>query len=382
VNRDETGRNRGIAFALGAAVISGLAVFINGYGVRAVPDATVYTTAKNLVAALLLGLLVAVSTRRVRSPVGGPRRPPVLLAGLLGVAVVGGSIPFVPFFEGLARASSTHAAFVHKTLVVWVAALAVPLLAERFRSTHVAAVALLLTGLVLLDGGLRGFRMGTGEWLILAATLLWAIEVVVAKRLLRDVPAGHLGLARMGLGVLLLLGWLAATGRLGGLADMGIDGWWWAAVTGLILAGYVATWFTALAYAPAIDVTAVLVVGAVVTGILSSAVHGTVAAPTQVAGWCSCWPVRPSSPGPPGLHRWRRIRRADPVPWETLTTECPFAGAPGARSVAAASGPPVAGRSALIDRFGAPNVDPTPEPVGYTSRRLPAYRAAADEPRW
>ena len=46
---------RGIGFAFAAAAISGVAVFVNGYGVRAVPDATVYTTAKNLVAATVLG---------------------------------------------------------------------------------------------------------------------------------------------------------------------------------------------------------------------------------------------------------------------------------------------------------------------------------------
>ena len=39
---------RGLTLALAAAGVSGLAVFVNAYGVRAVPDATVYTTAKNL----------------------------------------------------------------------------------------------------------------------------------------------------------------------------------------------------------------------------------------------------------------------------------------------------------------------------------------------
>ena len=51
--------------------------------------------------------------------------------GCSRVAVVGGSVPFVLFFEGLARAEATQAAFIQKTLVVWVALLAVPLLHER-----------------------------------------------------------------------------------------------------------------------------------------------------------------------------------------------------------------------------------------------------------
>ena len=197
MNRRSTGR--GLAFAAVAAGISGFAVFLNGYGVRAVPDATVYTVAKNLVAALVLLVLVPVAATRGTPPAdGGARRTPARIGGLLAVAVVGGSLPFVLFFEGLATASSAHAAFIHKTLVVWVALLAVPLLQERLRWPHLAAIALLVTGLVLLDGGLGGFQVGTGELLILAATLLWAVETMLVKRLLRTVAVGHLALVRFG----------------------------------------------------------------------------------------------------------------------------------------------------------------------------------------
>ena len=263
---------RGITLAFTAAAISGLAVFINGYGVRAVHEATVYTTAKNLVAALVLVVFagLALLGRRPAMPRSGRQ-----LAGLGAIAVIGGSVPFVLFFEGLARASSTHAAFVQKTLVVWVAALAVPLLGERLRAAHVAAMALIVGGLVVLDGGLRGFRFGDGELLILAATLLWAVEVVLVKRLLRDLAPATLSVARMGAGVVLLLGWLAVTGRLGALVHLSGRGWLWSIATGVVLAGYVATWFTALSMAPAVDVTAVLATGAVITALLGYAVKGT-----------------------------------------------------------------------------------------------------------
>jgi len=116
-------RAAGAALALIAALVSGVAVFVNGYGVHAVKDATVYTTAKNLVAAVLLGALAALATAR-RSPARLTRpRGRRQWAGLAVVAVVGGSVPFVLFFEGLARASSVQAAFIQKTLVVWVALL-------------------------------------------------------------------------------------------------------------------------------------------------------------------------------------------------------------------------------------------------------------------
>jgi drug/metabolite transporter (DMT)-like permease len=273
----------GIARAFAAATISGVAVFANGYGVHAVPDPTVYTTAKNLVAAaLLVAVLVAVVTGRGTARPVVTRRPRWTM--LVAVAVIGGSVPFVLFFEGLARASSTHAAFVQKTLVVWVAVLAVPLLGERLRPLHVAAMVMIVGGLVALDGGLRGFRFGNGELLVLAATALWAVETVIAKRLLAGTPPLRVAAVRMGGGVVLLVGWLAVTGRLHALDHLGARGWLWSAATGAILAGYVVTWYAALARAGAIEVTAILTVGAVITAALSTVVKGTIVPVVGLAG--------------------------------------------------------------------------------------------------
>jgi drug/metabolite transporter (DMT)-like permease len=270
----------GLWWAFGAAIVSGFAVFINAYGVKAVPDATVYTTAKNLVAAIvLIGLFVA--ARPVRKPIRLSARARI---GLAAVAVVGGSVPFVLFFEGLARASSSQTAFVQKTLVIWVALLAVPLLGERVGALHVAAIGTLVVGQAVLAGGVSHVRWGTGEWLVLAATLLWSVEVVLARWLLRDITPDVLAVARMGGGVVLLLGWVAVSGRWHTLAALGANGWAWAALTGVILAGYVALWFTALAQAPAVDVTAVLVVAALITSGLNVVVKGTAIGPATGVG--------------------------------------------------------------------------------------------------
>jgi uncharacterized membrane protein len=85
----------------------------------------------------------------------------------------------------------------------------------------------------------------------------------------------------MGLGTLLLLGWLAVSGKLGQLTGLDATQWRWVVLTGLLLAAYVATWYAALQRAQAIDVTAVLVFGAVVTAVLSGAADG---ARVSVAG--------------------------------------------------------------------------------------------------
>ena len=274
-------RARGIALAFVTAVVSGVSIYVNGHAVRHFGDATVYTTAKNAVAGLLL-LLAAVTAPVVRpASVAGPRPRGGRAAALLAVAVVGGSVPFVLFFEGLARAEATQASFIQKTLVVWVALLAVPILRERVRAPHVLAVVLLVAGQAWLAGRVGTIAFGTGEAMILAATLLWSVEVVYVKRLLVSIAPRTLAAARMGLGTVLLVAWLGITGKVGDLAGFGVDQWRWILLTGLLLTAYVATWYAALARAQAVDVTATLVFGAVVTALLSGAADG---APVSVLG--------------------------------------------------------------------------------------------------
>ncbi len=266
-------RSRGIAVAVGAAVISGFAVFVNGLAVQRFADATVYTTAKNLIAgaALAIALVATTTVSSIRRPAAVPRSAWPALAV---IALVGGAVPFVLFFEGLARATSTNAAFIHKTLVIWVAVGAGVFLKERVTAVHVGAIALLVVGHLMLTGGLGGATFGGAELLVLGATLCWAAEVVIVKRMLATVPYQIAAVTRMVGGSALLVGWLAIKGDLAALVGFDLSQWSWLVVTGATLAAFVGTWYAALALAPAIDVTAVLVLGAVITGLLNSGLRG------------------------------------------------------------------------------------------------------------
>jgi drug/metabolite transporter (DMT)-like permease len=267
-------RAAGIALAFLTASISGVSIWLNGRAIAHFTDATVYTTAKNAVASvLLLGLLLALVWRgRVSLSSVTRWRWPALIA----VAVIGGSVPFVLFFDGLKESQATQAAFIQKTLVIWVALLAVPLLKERFGWPHALAIGFLIGGQVWLAGTLGTVVFGKGEAMILGATLLWSVEIVFVKYLLRSIPSSVLAAARIALGTVLLLCWLVLTGKLDDLTGLSALQWRWALLTGLLLTAYVATWFGALARAQAIDVTAVLVFGSLVTAILSGVIDGAV----------------------------------------------------------------------------------------------------------
>jgi drug/metabolite transporter (DMT)-like permease len=273
-------RQTGVMLAIATALISGFAVFINGYGVRAwvaegVASPTTYTTFKNLIAALALLGVGLIATRRHSSK--GLTRPASTKQwlGLGAVAVIGGSVAFALFFEGLARASSVQAAFLHKTLLIWVGILAVGFLHEKVKPIHIAAVCLLVWGQFVLVGGLGGFSFGIGEAMIFGATLLWSVEIVIAKRLLSSLSSTTVAVARMAGGAALLVMWGWLGGGFGAMGALALTQIGWVLVTGLVLAGYVGTWYAALARAPALDVTAVLVGGAVITAVLRYVFNGT-----------------------------------------------------------------------------------------------------------
>jgi drug/metabolite transporter (DMT)-like permease len=287
--RSDVRRPSGAVVAGVTAVVSGVSVFVNSYGVHAIGQATVYTTAKNLVAAVLL-VAAALGLRASRNPAGGrlrseerPAAGPVdrgrgvagrgiaRAAAFAYVGVVGGGVAFVMFFEGLARTAAEPAAFLHDTMVIWVAMLALPALRERLTAWNLAAIALLVAGQVVVTGGVGHLVAGKGDLLVLGATVLWSVETVVARRLLAYSAPEALAVVRMGVGVVVLLGFTATTGQLGALLALHADQWAWALATGALLAAYVGSWMLALSRARALDVTSVLVGSVVVTYLLDYA---------------------------------------------------------------------------------------------------------------
>jgi drug/metabolite transporter (DMT)-like permease len=271
----------GIGLAAATACISGVSIFVNGLVVKEFSDPVALTGARNaLVGLVLLGILVAsggmqeVRTLRRRQT-----------AGLAALAVLGGSVPFILFFSGLAEATGPGAALIHKTLFIWVAALAIVFLGESLGIAQVVALVALLAG-VLLIGPTGAVGAGPAEVMVLAATLLWSVEVIVARRLLggEGVSVRLAATSRMALGAVVIAAFLVASGRIGAVAAFSIQQWAIVTATGVLLLGYVTTWYAALQRAPASLVTAVLVGGAVVTGALATIRTGTIPAPPVEAG--------------------------------------------------------------------------------------------------
>ncbi|HCC21848.1 hypothetical protein A2480_02225 [Candidatus Uhrbacteria bacterium RIFOXYC2_FULL_47_19] len=251
--------------ALITAAISGTNTFLAKFALNSFSSPVAYTTLKNaLVAIALVGILLALKKRHELSQLSKRQ-----ILTLLAVGLIGGAIPFVLFFTGLTMTSATSAALIHKTLFIWVAIMAVPLLKERVSVLQWLGI-IALFGANLLIGGFKGFEFNIGELMILGATLMWSVENVLAKKLLTDLSAITVSGARMIIGSAALIVYLLVTEGLPNLTAVSGAEWGWTLLTSALLLGYVITWYSALKRAPATYVATLLVLATLVTNVLSA----------------------------------------------------------------------------------------------------------------
>ncbi len=268
----------GIAFALIAATVSGVSVYVAKVGTQLVPDPFVYTTARNLTVGVLL--VIGLATFGNQLDFRALSRPSLLRLGL--IAVIGGSVPFLLFFWGLTLTSAATGSLIQKSQFIWVALLATPFLGERLNRLHLVAVAVLI-GSLAVQGPAVLATPGVGVGLVLAATVLWAAETIVVRRILSDVPVLLVATARMAGGAVIMVVALVATGRGSMLFQLNGLQLAWVVGPGLILLAYVLVWYRALQGSPALVVTGLLALGAPVTAVLASAAasYAAVALPTR-----------------------------------------------------------------------------------------------------
>jgi len=254
--------SKGFKLALATAGFSGAAIFLNSLTVKAVGDALVFTTVKNLGVGIILGLILLRSKINWGEVTNEWRR-------LLLIGIIGGSLPFYLFFQGLLTANPATAALIHKTLIFWVALWAVPVFKEKISVKQWLALGIIF-GSNFIIGGLPALKWGRGEVMILAATLLWALENIIAKAALKNLSAEVVGGARMILGSLLLFGAVMMSGKMGLIFNLNAGQWGMTFVSIGLLFGYVMSWYKALKLAPVTLVATVLTLATIITNVISS----------------------------------------------------------------------------------------------------------------
>ncbi len=261
---------KGLLLVFSTAVISGFSIFINKFGVD-LADPYIFAFLKNAVVALALtGLILFLKNPAVLRSL---KLKQWLLLVLIGL--IGGSIPFLLFFKGLALTSAAQGSFIQKTMFIYVAAMAIIFLKEKLSRNFLIGALLLLLGNTLLLKTLN-FSFGYGDLLIFFAALLWAAENIISKYTLKDTPAKTVAWGRMFFGSIFILGFLGASGRLDLIAALNFEQIIWVLITATILLGYVITWYSGLKHIPVSVACAILLLGSPITTLLTAITAGKI----------------------------------------------------------------------------------------------------------
>ncbi len=252
--------NKGILFALGTALVSGVSIYLNKFAVGQT-DPVLFSFLKNLLVAIVLGaFLVKISdvkkafSKKTSLPLGY-------------ISLFSGGTAFLLFFLGLKETSAVSANFFHKSMFLGVFALSIFLLKR-----NVSLKNSLISGAILLGNFLfwkvAKISLNYGDFLVLGATLLWAGEAVIVEKFLSKIPAKTLSLVRFAGGLPVLLLFLL----FGKKTDWSIafNSFQWTLGLAGVLLLYSLLYFSALKESGAFATTAVLSASPLVTYALSS----------------------------------------------------------------------------------------------------------------
>jgi len=263
-------RTKGLLLVFSTAIISGFSIFINKFGVS-LTNPYVFTFLKNTIVALLLTAVILFfkdfkALKQLR-----PKQ--WILLVLIGL--VGGSIPFLLFFKGLAMSGAAQGSFIQKTMFIYVAVIAMIFLKEKLSKNFLIGALLLLLGNLLLLKTLK-FSFTYGDLLIFLATLFWAAENVISKYALRELVGRTVAWGRMFFGSIFILGYLGLSGQLSLVENVTFPQIIWISITSMLLFAYVMTWYSGLKYIPVSLATAILLLGSPITTLLTVMATGKI----------------------------------------------------------------------------------------------------------
>lgn len=250
--------NKGTAFALFAGILSGFTIFYNKVIVVSGIDPLVLNIFKNAGAALVLTLLMLPHLKELRSLTWKDT------VRLIGIALIGGSIPFILFFDGLRTVPALSANIIQKSMFVWVGLLAIPFLKEKMSKIALVGYGVLILALLLPSLSEIKLNNTTGLLMICTATLLWSIEYILVKKTIKTIHPSITAWARMAGGVVVLVafGLFKFGGDIPAVPEkfiLPIVG------SGILLATYVTFIHKALAKIPATTTASIITIAPVVT---------------------------------------------------------------------------------------------------------------------
>ena len=260
-NKFKFENKNGLMLVFFTAIISGFSIFINSIGVKEF-ESSIFTFLKNaVVAAFLLGIILGFGNFSELRKLTKKQWLQLLIIGLIG-----GSIPFLLFFQGLKMTTGTTSGFIHKTIFIFVAIFAIIFLKEKPTKVLMIGTTLLLLGNYFLIK--PNFKFTKWHLLILAAVIFWAAENTYAKYVLKDLSGTIVAFGRMFFGSIFILIFLILTGKISRLTELSTTQIEWVLLTSVLLLLFVFTYYNGLKQIKATTAASVLAIGSPITTLL------------------------------------------------------------------------------------------------------------------
>ncbi|MEM4257474.1 MAG: DMT family transporter [Candidatus Diapherotrites archaeon] len=255
--------NTGIILVLCTALVSGVSVFLNSFAVQQIDPFNLTFIRNSLVAIMLFSIIILIKEYKHLEKLNFDQWKILFAIGLIG-----GSIPFLLFFYALKSISSTSAGFIHKTLFIYVAFLAMIFLKEKLSLKFWFGALLVFLGNLLLFSG--DLKADFPFLLVFAATILWAIENVISKYAIKEkeISPNIVAFGRMFFGSIFMLIILSSIGAIK-TPTFEITQWLWLLATTALLFLYVLTYYNSLKYIEVSKASAIIMLAQPITALLS-----------------------------------------------------------------------------------------------------------------
>ncbi|MCD4771071.1 DMT family transporter [archaeon] len=271
---------RGTLLVLLTAIVSGFSIIANKFFVVKI-DPLLLTAMRGLGIGIIFFLISLYFYRR-----GGCKKPKERSwKALLSIGIIGGGFAFWLFFTGLKMTLGGRAAFLHKTLPIYALILGFVFLKEKITKQQLTALGIMLIGLFIMEFTKLSAEIRMGDFLILGATVLWAIENTISKKAMLNKESNWMvTFSRMFFGSLVLFSIIFLTGKIQLIATLTSQQILYIVISGALLFTYVLTWYWGLKYINLSKAATILLISPVISLILAVVWLGEQVLATQLIG--------------------------------------------------------------------------------------------------
>jgi drug/metabolite transporter (DMT)-like permease len=272
---------KGTILAILAAIISGFSIPINKMFVVSI-DPVVFTSLRLILIGIVFLAISKFRHEKVKKKVN--------LKYLAMIAVLGGAFAFLLFFSGLKLTTSGRAAFLQKTMPIYVIILSFFLLKEKITKKYIYSILLMIAGTIIIFysdivPAQQWLNPTIGDLLIIGATILWAVENVLSRKvMIKDESNFMVTFARMFFGGLILFSAVLLAGNYQVLLSLTSQQLTSIGISTAILFGYVLFWYWSLKFINVSKASSLLLIAPVISLLFAITIFGEPAPLTQIIG--------------------------------------------------------------------------------------------------